>query len=473
MVTIIDNDDAPALSIAHADGDEGQTLEFTVALDAASEKPVTVDWAVNDGTATAGDDYTAGSGTLTFALYQTTKTISVATLQDTDPEDDETFTVTLSNASNATIAAAEATGTIAASDGFTKSFEEPVCPAQWVTESQYEENPTGCPRLTLVDFGTVRVEWNAVPDATTHSVRYYMDVDGVAKWYTNADPYPGVVHSKVSLNVHTASNLPREANVVYFSFSTQTRDTLPTPWSPYSLISINDPLELEGAAPAPDDVLDPPTGSNLPGKPVLSADPSSANGGRAALSWTGSSNSPTGYEVLVEYSSGEGVNRIIITLESATTNYTYATLREGTRRTFRVRGVNANSAGHWSEPTVFVADREDASYPRMPKGFTAYARPNGQVKMSWHDPDAGDGVTGYRIVRVAGWDEMMDHRGFPVDGVTVVTTSRNSVATTYTESGLTANTEYRYAVQWIKAGLTPADDVYSALSFIYRVKTNP
>ena len=473
VVTIIDNDDAPALSIADVDGAEGEDLEFTVTLDAASEKPVTVDWAVNDGTATAGDDYTAGSGTLTFALYQTTKTISVATLPDTDPEDDETFTVTLSNARNATIADAKATGTIAASDGFTKSFEEPVCPAQWVTESQYEENPTGCPRLTLVDFGTVRVEWNAVPDATTHSVRYYMDVDGVAKWYTNADPYPGVVHSKVSLNVHTASNLPREANVVYFSFSTQTRDTLPTPWSPYSLISINDPLELEGAAPAPDDVLDPPTGSNLPGKPVLSADPSSANGGRAALSWTGSSNSPTGYEVLVEYSSGEGVNRIIITLESATTNYTYATLREGTRRTFRVRGVNASSAGHWSEPTVFVADREDASYPRMPKGFTAYARPNGQVKMSWHDPDAGDGVTGYRIVRVAGWDEMMDHRGFPVDGVTVVTTSRNSVATTYTESGLTANTEYRYAVQWIKAGLTVADDVYSALSFIYRVKTNP
>ena len=473
VVTIIDNDDAPALSIADADGAEGEDLEFTVTLDAASEKPVTVDWAVNDGTATAGDDYTAGSGTLTFALYQTTKTISVATLQDTDPEDDETFTVTLSNARNATIADAEATGTIAASDGFTKSFEEPVCPAQWVTESQYEENPTGCPRLTLLDFGTVRVEWNAVPDATTHSVRYYMDVDGVAKWYTNADPYPGVVHSKVSLNVHTASNLPREANVVYFSFSTQTRDTLPTPWSPYSLISINDPLELEGAAPAPDDVLDPPTGSNLPGKPVLSADPSSANGGRAALSWTGSSNSPTGYDVLVEYSSGEGVNRIIITLESATTNYTYATLREGARRTFRVRGVNANSAGHWSEPTVFVADREDASYPRMPKGFTAYARPNGQVKMSWHDPDAGDGVTGYRIVRVAGWDEMMDHRGFPVDGVTVVTTSRNSVATTYTESGLTANTEYRYAVQWIKAGATAADDVYSALSFIYRVKTKP
>ena len=474
VVTIIDNDDAPALSITDADGDEGQTLEFTVALDAASEKPVTVDWAVNDGTATAGDDYTDGSGTLTFPLYQTTKTISVATLQETVPEDDETFTVTLSNASNATIAAAEATGTIAASDGFTKSFEEPVCPAQWVTESQYEENPTGCPRLTLVDFGTVRMDWDDPPGALLYATRYYMDVDGVAKWYTSADPYPGVNNPSSPHSEATYSNLPREANIVYFSFRYVQADRSLSDWSPYSMISINDPLELEGAAPAPDDVLD-ETGlhANAPGKPVLSAVPSSANGGRAALSWTGSSNSPTGYQVLVEYSSGEGVNRIIITLETTTTNYTYATLREGTRRTFRMRGVNANGPGAWSDPTVFVADREDDSYPRMPKGFTAYARPNGQVEMSWHDPDAGDGVTGYRIVRVAGWDEMMDHRGFPVDGVTVVTTSRNPVATTYTESGLTANTEYRYAVQWIKAGVTAADDVYSALSFIYRVKTNP
>ena len=58
-----------------------------------------MDWAVDDGTATAGDDYTDGSGTLTFAPGNTTKTVTVATLQDTDPEGDETFTVTLSNAS--------------------------------------------------------------------------------------------------------------------------------------------------------------------------------------------------------------------------------------------------------------------------------------------------------------------------------------------------------------------------------------
>ena len=114
-VTIIDNDEA-SLSIADAGGAEGEDLEFTVTLDPASTREVTVDWAVDGDTATAGADYTDGSGTLTFAPGDTTKTVTVATLPDTVPEGDETFTVTLSNASNAAIGDADATGTIAAND---------------------------------------------------------------------------------------------------------------------------------------------------------------------------------------------------------------------------------------------------------------------------------------------------------------------------------------------------------------------
>ena len=116
VVTIIDNDPEPSLSIADAGGAEGADLEFVVTLDPASGREVTVDWAVDGDTATAGGDYTDGSGTLIFAPGDTTKTVTVATLQETVPEGAETFTVTLSNASNATIADAEATGTIAAND---------------------------------------------------------------------------------------------------------------------------------------------------------------------------------------------------------------------------------------------------------------------------------------------------------------------------------------------------------------------
>ena len=360
----------------------------------------------------------------------------------------------------------------------TGSAVEAECPGQYVS-GVFTEDATGCPRLTLLDFGEVRVEWDAVPGATGNIVRYYMDVDDDPQWWTNAKPYPGVVTSNTTITGRTFSNLPREANVVYFSFLTEHANDDPpriSGWSPYNLIWINDPLELEGAAPAPDDVLDQTPASGTPGKPgYLYGFPSNDNGGRAYVYWDLPNRVPTGYQVLVEYSSGEGVNRIIITLESATTNYTYATLREGTRRTFRVRGVNATGPGAWSDPYVFVADREDDSYPRMPKGFTAYApdKSSRPVEMSWQEPDDGDGVTGYRIVRATCGD-MMDHRGFPifVQGcVSTVRTQRDNVETEYTHNTHSRNRDYRYAVQWIKAGATAAEDVYSALSFIYRVTT--
>ena len=75
---------------------------------------VTVDYATHDGTATAGQDYTAKSGTLTFAPGETTKTVSVPVLADTNvDENDENFTLDLANASGAELAKGTGTGTIA------------------------------------------------------------------------------------------------------------------------------------------------------------------------------------------------------------------------------------------------------------------------------------------------------------------------------------------------------------------------
>ena len=74
---------------------------FTVRLSTASGPTVTVDSATSDGTGTVGSDYTAGSGTLTFAAGATSKTFDVAVTGDTVDEADETYTVTLSNARNA------------------------------------------------------------------------------------------------------------------------------------------------------------------------------------------------------------------------------------------------------------------------------------------------------------------------------------------------------------------------------------
>ena len=104
----------PTVSISGGSGTEGDdaSISFTVTLDAAASATVTVDYATSDGSATAGDDYTAKSGTLSFAAGETSKTISVAVKDDTLNESDETFTVTLSNASGANPGTTSATGTI-------------------------------------------------------------------------------------------------------------------------------------------------------------------------------------------------------------------------------------------------------------------------------------------------------------------------------------------------------------------------
>ena len=104
----------PALSVADARAQEGTdaTLDFAVTLVPARTVAVTVEYATADGTATAGSDYTATSGTLTFAAGETQKTVSVPVLDDDTDEGSETLTLRLSNASGASIADGEATGTI-------------------------------------------------------------------------------------------------------------------------------------------------------------------------------------------------------------------------------------------------------------------------------------------------------------------------------------------------------------------------
>jgi parallel beta-helix repeat protein len=115
--TILDDDlPPPALSIGDAslpEGNAGTTpFSFTVTLSAPASAPVTVDYATADGTATAGSDYVAQSGTLSFLPGATSASVSVLVNGDTALEPDETFTVNLTNPNGATVADGQATGTI-------------------------------------------------------------------------------------------------------------------------------------------------------------------------------------------------------------------------------------------------------------------------------------------------------------------------------------------------------------------------
>ena len=78
---------------------------------------VTVGHATAGGTASAGTDYTAASGTLTFAAGTTTQTINVSILADLLDELNETFIVGLSAPVNASLGTpSQGTGTITDND---------------------------------------------------------------------------------------------------------------------------------------------------------------------------------------------------------------------------------------------------------------------------------------------------------------------------------------------------------------------
>ncbi|WP_419847676.1 Calx-beta domain-containing protein [Candidatus Poriferisocius sp.] len=112
--TIRDDDPAPMLEVLDATAAEAANLVFIVTLDAPSGKQVTVDYEIprGVGTATVVDDYTAVSGTLTFAPGQTTKQVVVRSAADALDEHDEVFQLKLANPTNATIADGIAVGTI-------------------------------------------------------------------------------------------------------------------------------------------------------------------------------------------------------------------------------------------------------------------------------------------------------------------------------------------------------------------------
>ena len=97
---------------ARVEEDEGAVLAFAVTLSRAATSAFTVDYATSDGSAQAGVDYTAASGTLSFQAGESSRTIEVAVLDDSHDEGEETLTLRLSNPSSGLLADGEATGTI-------------------------------------------------------------------------------------------------------------------------------------------------------------------------------------------------------------------------------------------------------------------------------------------------------------------------------------------------------------------------
>jgi hypothetical protein len=120
----------PSLSIANSsvlEGDGGCSamtpMAFTVTMSVPSAQSVSASYTTMDGTAsgdlscgTRSKGYIKAQGTITFAPGETSKTITVMVVGDTSKELNQTLTVRLSSAVNATITRSDAIGTIVDDD---------------------------------------------------------------------------------------------------------------------------------------------------------------------------------------------------------------------------------------------------------------------------------------------------------------------------------------------------------------------
>ena len=114
---IIDDDNVGVLDIGDAKFREtDEYLRFELTLSRPTTNDVAVDYETADGTATAGQDYVATSGTLTIPAGELAASIKVALLDDSIDEIHERFTVELRNAKNADMGDSSGTGTIADGD---------------------------------------------------------------------------------------------------------------------------------------------------------------------------------------------------------------------------------------------------------------------------------------------------------------------------------------------------------------------
>ncbi|MBA5637911.1 hypothetical protein H3H37_12685 [Duganella sp. LX20W] len=203
----------PQLSIGDASVNESDGgVDVTVTLSKASADTVTVNYATADGTATtAGNDYTATSGTLTFAPGQTSKVIHIAIGADATPEASETFNVTLSASSFAAITDNTGVVTINADSApaavtvSTVLAEDAAHTGASPVDSSVVEGASLLYTVALSGTTSGATEYALAIGGTASSSDYgsFTFSDGVA--WKNGDPHTGIIVVPGSVSGFTVS----------------------------------------------------------------------------------------------------------------------------------------------------------------------------------------------------------------------------------------------------------------------------
>jgi len=151
------------------EGDSGSNnLAFTVSLSTASSKNVTVTYKTQDTTALADEDYQAVEGTLEFLAGETNKTVFIPIFGDVSQENNETFSVKVSNASNALIVNDQGVGKIIDNDYVSNSNNHAPTLNYLLNNQVVQANSLftlTLPQNTFSDIDTI----DPLPDTLTYS----------------------------------------------------------------------------------------------------------------------------------------------------------------------------------------------------------------------------------------------------------------------------------------------------------------
>jgi len=227
-------------SSAYPVGEAGGQVQLTVTRTGGSDGAVSVDYATGDGSASAGNDYTATSGTLSFSGGQTGKTITVPILDDTTYEGNETFTVGLTNATGGATLGTPATATV------TIQEDDPPPSAgslQFASATAALAENGGSFTVTVTrsggSFGTVTIDYTTV-DGTASAGSDYTAASGTL---TFAD---GVMSQAFSVPVIDDSVYEGDESLLVSLSNPGGGASLGAPSSATLTISDNDPIPSAG-----------------------------------------------------------------------------------------------------------------------------------------------------------------------------------------------------------------------------------
>ena len=396
---------APRLSVADAEATEGDdtTLDFAVTLAPAVSDTVTVQYATSNGTATAGEDYTPTSGTLTFASNETSKTVSVPITDDEVEDDRETLTLTLSNPTVAALGDAEATGTI-------RNSETQTLPALTASVQNVPVSHDGANTFTF-------------------TLQFSEDVNGLS-YLTLRDAF-NLTHG----NVTTAERQTKGQNQNWTIHIEPDGRWAVTITLPAGAVNTPDGRSLESAVTAT--VRRANTAAT--GQPTITG--TTQVGETLSTSVSGISDADGLDDVSYAYR--------WLADDAEITDATGSSLeltddREGKAIKVRVSFTddNGNSESLTSAATAAVEPAGPTSPPPVPQNLTYTVNDDGHVVLSWTAPD-DEHITGYQIVR------RMPRQN--ENTLLVYESDTGTTATTYTDEDVQAGELYVYRVKAINA----------------------